>query len=414
MIEKGELYRSNDNLLKKVKLDCDKIFELEGKSRNELNEQIENINKKYQDIKKKIELNVKEIKNKLNNKQENNEDEDDLKSEENEYKILYETSLRKIKSLNDINIKLRNDIHLEHEKLLENNKKNEIEAKEIEKKYRLDMIELNNKNKVDINDLELKLKCIENEYGEYKNNMESKISINENNKNLLIEKLKRENDALSNELNGIRQTQRTLTPNSRILSPCNIINNKNNNYNDYSKHIRESPLMERTQNELLKISNIKDLENNNLNLKEEIESYKKQLFGKKELIKEFEDILKKNQIENKNVIQKINEYKKIIDLYEVLTSTKIEKDGKEKNGFLCRTVNKKRDAMLEYNLSFFNDNDGVNNDNNKDLFCDYKLLSSRNIKNNDKNICLNEDNIQFNMNQAPLWLKGLLQQMFVN
>ena len=134
----------------------------------------------------------------------------------------------------------------------------------------------------------------------------------------MIENLKRESEVLCNELSGYRGNERKVTPSSGILSPAVTTNRANvatnNNNNNYNNHIRDSPLMERTRNELLKISNIKDLENKIINLTQEINGYKNKLNGKKELIKEFELLLNENQnelkkykIEKNELISKVND-----------------------------------------------------------------------------------------------------------
>ena len=435
LIKDGGLLReSQHEILNKLQNDYNEIFKFGERSRTELNESIKGINDQYKELKTMTDKQYKQIMDRVNNKRNQNDDgDDDEKSEESEYKVLYETSMKKINALNNDMMGLRNNLRSKCEEISEINKKHEQEMIDLEELKKKENMELNRKYNREISDLELKLKCIETEYSEYKDGIIGKFKINENNQNLMIEKLKRENEALCMELSGYRGNARTATPNSRILSPAvpsvpSVATITNYNYD---KHIRDSPLMERTRNELLQISKTKDLENNVLNLQQEIEGYKKQLIGKKELIKEFEGLLNENQnelkkyhTERKNMIIKLNDFKKIIDLYQILTSTKIEKranndnNGNIKEEFLCRTINKiNNNAMLEYYLCLGpiddNNNDKENMSKKKEIFCDYQLISSHNNKFNN-NRFMEEENMTFHSNQAPLWLKGLLQEMFVN
>merc|ERR1712154_653284 len=186
------------------------------------------------------------------------------KEEENEnekkYKVLYETSMKKIKLLNDDLIDLKQEIKGKNKEILDLNKKNKNkEMKQIENKYKLDL-----------NKLEIEIKCIKDEYNEYKEKMEGTMKIENNNNLMMIENLKRENDALCNELTMYQQNERTLTPNSSLLSPRPTNNVQNGlKCKDYTKRIQDSPLTERKQNELLSISKVKNLENDIKNLKEE-------------------------------------------------------------------------------------------------------------------------------------------------
>ena len=72
--------------------------------------------------------------------------------------------------------------------------------------------------------------------------------------------------------------------------------------------------------------------------------------------------------------------------------------------------------MLEYYLCLGPIDDNNNDKENmskKEIFRDYQLISSHNNKFNN-NRFMDEENMTFHSNQAPLWLKGLLQEMFVN
>ena len=186
------------------------------------------------------------------------------------------------------------------------------------------------------------------------------------------------------------------------------------NYADYRKHIEASPLNERTQSELLSISNVKELENKIKNLNEEIASYKNQLFAKKELIKEFETLLQQNQIQQKKILSNHQNIAKTINLYRILTGTKIERkieeagsNNKKEQQYLCRTAHRETDSMMEYYLTL----DYKESSENAQSFCDYHLISSHNLVKP-----LNESlsqNITFYTKDAPLFLKGLIQQMFI-
>merc|ERR1712228_1010507 len=327
--------------------------------------------------------------------------------EEGQYKILYETSMKKIKMLNDDIIDLKEANQSKKERVIKLKKERESTLIEIENNHKKELDAMRNKYNLAVNELEIKLKCTADEYNEYKTKMEEKIKIEGNNKELMIENLKRENEALCNELSGYRQTAATLSPSSAVLSPCTL--HKKQNYENYKKHIQESPLNERTQNELLSISNVKELENKIKNLNEEMLSYKNQLFAKKELIKEFETLLQQNQIlsNHQNIAKTVN-------LYRILTGTKIERKNEESSNnereqqYLCRTAHKETDSMMEYYLSL----DYKESNENAQSFCDYHLISSHNLVKP-----LNESlsqNITFYTKDAPLFLKGLIQQMFIN
>jgi len=354
------------------------------------------------------------IKGKKNEKEEENEN-------EKKYKVLYETSMKKIKLLNDDIIDLKQEIKGKNKEILDLNKKNENILIEIENNKNKEMKQIENKYKLDLNKLEIEIKCIKDEYNEYKEKMEGTMKIENNNNLMMIENLKRENDALCNELTMYQQNERTLTPNSSLISPRPTNNAQNGlKCKDYTKRIQDSPLTERKQNELLSISKVKNLENDIKNLKEENISNKNQLFAKKELIKEFEGLLQKNQMQQKQILDQYEDGKKIINLYQILTSTKIEKKRRSENkeDFLCRTVKKENNknnngAMLEYGLSL-----GINHGNNNkenighQSFCDYQLISSHNLSKP-----LNESlsqNITFYAKDAPLFIKEVIEQIFIN
>eukprot|EP01084_Bolivina_argentea_P317818 551063_1 len=105
--------------------------------------------------------------------------------------------------------------------------------------------------------------------------------------------------------------------------------------------------------------------------------------------------------------------KKIINLYQILTCTKIENDIKIINGgndndieeeqYKCRTIN--GDSMIEYYLSF----DG---NKEKSSYCDYYLINSYNLL---KPLIDGLDtNMTFYTKDAPLFFKGLVQQLFTD
>merc|ERR1711933_33411 len=183
----------------------------------------------------------------------------------------------------------------------------------------------------------------------------------------------------------------------------------NNNYDEYRKHIQDSPLNERTQNELLSISNIKDLENKIKNLNQEIISYKTQLNAKKLLIKEFEDIYQNNQSQRKQIVNQHENGAKIEQKEQENDDGNNNRFEKQEQ-YLCRTKNKETDSMLEYYLSLgFNDGNDIKTTS---PFCDYSLISSHNLLKP-----LNESlssNITFYTKDEPLFIKGLIQQIFTN
>merc|ERR1712129_233410 len=381
-------------------------------SRDELNKNIADINGKHNKLKKRFDDNMRNISKQIDAMQSKQDKQtSNANEEEGQYKILYETSMKKINMLNDEMTDCKQDNHAKQEQIIKLKKERENWMSECEAKHKNEMDAMSNKYKLEINELGIKLKCTLDEYNEFKTTTNEKIKIEGNNKDLLIENLKRENEALCNELSGYRQTATTMSPNSALLSPAI---QKTQNYENYSKHIQDSPLNERTQNELLSISKTKDLETTIKNLNEECDSYKHQLFAKKELIKEFEGMLGQNQFQQKQILTDHQNYTKIINLYRILTGTKIERQLDENNEtasgqqYLCRTAHKEMDSMLEYYLSLdYKESSGEN----AQSFCDYHLISSHNLIKP-----LNESlsqNITFYTKDAPLFLKGLIQQMFI-
>ena len=201
-----------------------------------------------------------------------------------------------------------------------------------------------------------------------------------------------------------------------------------------SRHLLESPLNERLKQHLIDVSNEESLKNTVLNLKAELDSFRKQLFGKKELIKEFEDTLQSTQSEQKVRLSQVADLRKMVNLYSMLTATKITVERKEPSTnnmdmdvdqkeqeqpqskrmsqFLCRTLQKEAESMMEYYLSFgFNEDGDADQDKQiKETFFDYTLVSSHNLAKP-----LNESlssNITFYTKDAPLFLKVIIQQMF--
>eukprot|EP00484_Ammonia_sp_Unknown_P028190 CAMPEP_0197024180 /NCGR_PEP_ID=MMETSP1384-20130603/4806_1 /TAXON_ID=29189 /ORGANISM="Ammonia sp." /LENGTH=709 /DNA_ID=CAMNT_0042452525 /DNA_START=28 /DNA_END=2154 /DNA_ORIENTATION=+ len=448
--ESGVIRKSLIEIKKKHDEHYKDLSKSEEQTRTELNESIEVFNTKYNELKKTFEASKKSIFKDIESLKANEEDEQHQAHNENEYKLLYEKSTKKIKILNDEIVALQHELRQKNEENKDLRQKARKDLVEYEENKRKELTALNGKYKLDINELEFKLKCVEDEYAEYKDNMDGKIKIHDNNQNLMIDNLKRENAALYAELSQYHQTEKTATPNSAILTPIN--HNNNANPIDFRTRIRESPLTEKVQNELISISNAKELENEIANLKQEMLGAEKQLSAKKQLIKEFEELLRNDQIALKKqeserdvLLTKMTNMKKIINIYSILTSTKIqekievieeeqentsteqkqqdiddERERGKREKYLCRTVNKENKRMLEYYLTLAvndqdkehsNDNeDGDNNHNREEeerqIHCHYELVSAHNLSEraaSNKKSCLFEENMVFYTKQAPLW-----------
>merc|ERR1719203_2653203 len=96
------------------------------------------------------------------------------------------------------------------EQLMKLKKQKEELLRDIEQGKKKELDALQNKCNLEVNELEIKLKCTVDEYQEFKMKINEKIVIEGNNKDLLIENLRRENEALCNELSGYRQNAKTL------------------------------------------------------------------------------------------------------------------------------------------------------------------------------------------------------------
>eukprot|EP01083_Nonionella_stella_P162326 532762_1 len=412
LIESESLHKTQTEITKRIASEFKDLSKNGETQRKELNKNIEESSKKYQALQRMFEENMETIYSKVEKIGQNTSGSD--VDANNEYKVLYETSLKKIKMLNEDLMSVKQEMKVKNAQQLKEEKQRESALMEMENNKRKEMGALRSKYEMEINALKVELKCQTDEFHEYKQKISEQRVIHDNNQNLLIDNLKRENKALLTELAMYRQEQRTVTPNSVVHTPVNT------NYKDYRKHIEDSPLNTRIQNELITISNTKELENQIKNMNEEMELHKKQLFAKKELIKEFQELLEKSHAQQKHMLQQRERNVKIMNMYQILTCTNIEPENvignmdsteenqKEEAGqkryeqFKCRTVHKDNDSMLEYHLSL-----EATDDNE---VCDYSLISSHNLS-KPLNESL-ESCITFYTKDAPLFLKGLIQQVF--
>jgi len=487
VLKQSHIFRQKQTEFKnKLKKELSDFNKLKEKSRIELNKGVESFNNNYHDIKKKSQENVQQIMQRIEqfsvanpngNIGEGNGDDDDGSGE---YKILYDTSMKKIKLLNEEITALQLDVRHKNDELADLGKKHAQTLVELHDERHQEVYALHNKYKLEVNELQFQLKCVQDQFQEYRIDTEQRTKINENNSHLSIDNLRRENNALCAELSEFRQREQTMTPNACMLTPitANIARNGSTDTtdavgaggdgngdvamakdgvdgrdDDREQRIRDSPLNVRLQNELINIGNVKELETEIENLKQQNSACEKQLAAKRELVKEFEDLLRNHQLqinkqenEKETTTEQLCNLRKIINLYSILTSTKIdpkiqiirrmaseqnenmsenERETK-KEQFLCRTVNKQNGSMLEYYLYLgCNDDDddvesasesGKENQKQKNalkqIFCDYELISSHNLSVNEKT-CLFQQHMTFYTNIAPLWLRKLLQQMFV-
>jgi len=210
-------------------------------------------------------------------------------------------------------------------------------------------------------------------------------------------------------------------------------NHKLDDLKDYGQHIRASPLNERVQNELISIWKRKDLEKSIQNLESELSATKIQLKAKRALIAHFEALIGGQQNEQKMALEQLGDFKKIINLYSVLTATKIERkpisnlhandDGNEseskeqelipkQEAYSCRTVHRERGSMMEYLLSFGrNDEQTEAEQGGPSPFLDYQLISVHNLDERPLNESLSS-NITFFEKNAPLFMNTVIRQMF--
>jgi len=451
LMESGSLQKRQSEIGRSLSAESESLRRSGTQCRSDLNSSIEAINGQYVALKKQFESDRNQNKSKMakfERVQRDQKENGNGNEEEAEYKILYEASQQKVKVLAEEVGHLRNEMARTREEMERMKAKAESTQIEIEKSHRGEVQRLMTGHGIEVNELEVALKCAEDQFADFKANSTAKAQIERNADRLLIDNLKRENEALTNELKGIRQSMDTLSPHSAAAiasTPYNAVkrgndgtesavNGKGDDLKDYGQHIRESPLNERVQNELLTIWKRKDLEKSIKNLQSELDSTKTQLQAKRALIAHFEALIGGQQSEQKAMLQQNADFKKIVNLYSVLTATKIERnvedqmridkeeddggDSKEQEvvtikqeSFSCRTAHRERGTLMEYELSF-GCNDGRNEEASEaSPFLDYRLLSVHNLNEKPLNESLRE-NITFYAKNAPLFMDTVIRQMF--
>merc|ERR1712228_488670 len=104
--ESETLKKSQCDITQRINNEFNELCKNREVSRDELNKNIKEINIKHTALKKRFDENMKNISKQIDamNNEKNNKNENE---EEGQYKILYETSMKKIKMLNDDIIDLK-------------------------------------------------------------------------------------------------------------------------------------------------------------------------------------------------------------------------------------------------------------------------------------------------------------------
>ena len=473
LTESASIQRKQSELGRALSAEGEALRKMGDQSRSDLNASIEAINAQYVTLKGRFEAVRSANKEKMASFERARREErrDGAGNEEEaEYLILYEASQQKVKVLDAELAHLRSEMARTREAAERAAAKADSAQIEAERAHRGEVQRLMSCHRIEVEELTVALKCAEDQFTDFKANSTAKTSMQRTADCLLIDNLKRENVALSNELSAIRQSMATLSPHSAAImaTPCAAAkgrtndngtgtgtedeaeckgNGKGYDLKDYGQHIRASPLNERVQDELLSIWKRKDLEKSVEDLQSELVSTKTQLEAKRALVVHFEALLRGQQSAQKAVLEQMADFRKINNLYSVLTATKIERktateidlnvdgdgdvelDGESKEQeagdgnagnanavtmkqevFACRTAHRERGAMMEYILSF-GCNEGRTEQEEASPFLDYRLVSAHNLDERPLNESLSS-NITFYEKNAPLFMDTVIRQMF--
>jgi len=456
LMQSGSLLKQHSAASSVLSEESDALRKQGDRCRAELNASIEAINAQYVALKAQFEaLRAEHSKRRQEAKAltQNGNDSGHGVEEEAEYKILYEASQQKVSAKDDELQSARTEIARLRDSMERAAAKAESAQIETERAHRGEVQRLMSCHRIELEEAEIARKCAEDQLADLKAHSTAKAAMDRNADRLLIDNLKRENRALTAELEAVQQSMATLSPNSAAkMTPCNVSKRgngpnggngnepKGDDLKDYGQHIRASPLNQRVQDELLSIWKRKDLEKSIENLKAELLSTRTQLAAKKALVEEFETLLRGQQSQQKEAMMEVATTQRVNNLYSVLTATKVEvqmvdvesggsRSGNTGNGmdvdseskeqempperalkrevFSCRTAHRERGTMMEYMLSF-----GCNEGEEEAVpYLDYQLVNAHNLDDRPLNESL-KTNMTFYAKNGPMFMNTVIRQLF--
>lgn len=284
--------------------------------------------------------------------------------------------------------------------------------------------QLNEKHMIELHDLQLKLSNIEQEYNEYKVNIDEKMRFEMEKSKLIVQDLERTNAAFVQRIHDFEHCPptvfRQMSPSSAMASPVYPSDGS------FCKQISQSPLTYEQCRSLVSISVTEKMKLELKQKEQHIQNLEKQMENKNDAVLKVEQMLNESQIQRKMSIFKNEGFQKIIEIYELLTATKIEciidhrlsdddsdivvseDDGKSevevnvgKEYFICHTYNSHQESLLEYTLK----RKSASSD-----YLIYNLLQSSEVRELPEYFL---ESSLFSESSSPLFMYRLLKTLFV-